>query len=216
MPQEVYDINGNKIEVPTAEEIQAEKDAATDAARAEVEKSFATDKEKSAEEFSKIQEDLKKLQEKDLNFQKIREKTTEQEKEQERNKQEIEKVRNELQQKNQQLENFVVGNTKKEIINEIAGGDAEIAEAIEANYGRIVGPESTKDEILTRAKEAYGMTLIQNGIDPLASDTMGNAMTSTSGRAVGAPKASEVSQGAKDLGKRAFGLTDKDFDQHLK
>lgn len=215
-PQELYDLEGKKVEALTPEEVEEQKQAAVDQAKAEAEAGFVSEKEGLEKEKADLQLELEKAKDKEQNFANLRNLTDKEKAEKEVLEKRIGEIKGELDQRDQKIQDFVVGGAKTEIINKYAGGDSEIIEAITANYERIKGPETTKAEIEERVKEAYGMTCAQVGLDPLDMDVGNTLSAGGGGRAVGEVKKPEISQEGKQLGKEKFGLSDQDFDKHLK
>lgn len=144
---QVYDADGNPIEnVVTAEDLQ-------------------TLKEK-AERAEALETELKKLQEKEFNFQQFRSKNKE---EQERLKGELSAKERMLMEKIEALENQMVqresatlNETKEKYLNTLAGSDTEYKKMLAAEFDRLPGDAVTPDQIANKMAEANALVQFRN------------------------------------------------------
>ena len=209
MAEEAFNLAGDKIgEVLTPEEMEEQK-------RQEVEKARASWESQSVEErdekISTLESELEKLKEKEINFSNLRDKTRTQEEEQNKNKTKIDELESKLEQSKSELKDFVVGDYRNNLIDEVAMGDAEVKKAIEENFKRIAGPEDTKEQVLNKVKEAAGMTAAQAGMigQDIVDSTSILFSGGSSGKSVANGSVGEMSPEVKDMARSRFGITDK-------
>ena len=136
MPKKIIDENGDEIEVFTADELSVEKEKLT---KVEADK-------------IKLEEELKGLKDKDLNFSNLRNKVSEKEKE-------VEDLKKAIDEK--------IGTVKKEVLDSVmsdyyldqlkklAGEDKELADKIEFQYKRLSDPSSSKEEVNKKLNDAF-------------------------------------------------------------
>lgn len=142
-----FDADGNPVDnVVTAEDLQVLKEKAD---RAEA-----------------IETELKKLQEKEFNFQQFRNK----------NKEEQEKLKGELSAKERMLmdkiealetqmvqrESASVTETKEKYLASLAGSDVEYKKMLEAEFTRLPGDAITPDQIANKMAEANALVQFRN------------------------------------------------------
>lgn len=134
--------NGEEFEAFTKEELDAAKLAALEEAKKALEP-----------EMNQLKEDLKKEQEKDKNFGKVK---TESE----------EKIAG-LEKKYTDLHNSVVGGKKEEILAKLSGGDAETRRKIELEYAKFAGEAVTPQEIESRMLNATKLAIPDVSVNSL-------------------------------------------------
>lgn len=116
------------------------KKAADDAAAA----ARKEEQDKNKADLAKQEDELKKLREKDMNFEKTRNQVTEKEKEIEDLKKRVEGV-----------EKAQTDSPKKRMIGALANGNADLQKKIEEAYSTFSGEARTEEEIEDRVKKAY-------------------------------------------------------------
>ena len=140
MSQRIINENGDEVEVFTAEEVEATKAEA----KAEADKIQA--------EFAKAQEDLKKYQEKDLNFADLRQqKQAAEDKVANLSKEVDEKIGAA---KKEILEGVLVDHYK-DTLKTLAGEDADLQKKVEYHYKRLADAAATKEEVSKKLTDAY-------------------------------------------------------------
>lgn len=158
MPQKITNENGEEIEVFTADEIQAQKEAA-------IEDFKKTNPDKS-EELKTAQEELEKLKGKDLNFANLRAAKEAAEKK-------VEDILKGVDDKIATVKKEVLEGVLKDHYNDtlknLAGGDKDVEAKIELQYKRIADTASTKDEIAKKLQDAAilatgGRSNFNNGV----------------------------------------------------
>lgn len=209
MPRELFDADGNKVEVPTDEELQQQREEQAQKIKAEAESSWLKDKEDLESKNKELSDNLSKQRQKFKTEENEGEKKTESE---------LEVLRSQLSEKDEELRNFVVGSARDEAIREVAGDDDELFEAIKSNYDRINSPEGNRDQVVRRVLEAAAITEAQV---VSGSDMVNDAVNSGgSGRKVVHDSGSgngkvELSPEAESLAKDRFGVTDQDIAKYL-
>jgi hypothetical protein len=190
MPKVLYDAEGNEVQVPTDEEIQqttAEKD----------------------KQIGELDEKLKKLENKDFNFKRLKD-MTDAEREilsvQERG---IKQQQEDLQDEIRQFKETQVGEYKNYALSTLAGDDKELRAKMELHFGRLDPdkPAVTQNAIMDRMREAYTLATGGSSNAPSALG-MAMGMSGTGGKQK--PSEGELTQDQKDLAGR-FGLTDEDL-----
>ena len=208
MAEEAFNLAGDKIgEVLTPEEMEEQKRQEVEKARASWESQSVKERD---EKISTLESELEKLKEKEINFSNLRDKTRTQEEEQNKNKTKIDELESKLEQSKSELKDFVVGDYRNNLIDEVAMGDAEVKKAIEENFKRIAGPEDTKEQVLNKVKEAAGMTAAQAGMTVTETVDFTNVLSSggSSGRSVGF-SSEGMSTEVREMARNRFGITDK-------
>jgi hypothetical protein len=194
---ELFDEEGNAIEAFTKEEVEAKT--------AEVAKTYE-------EKVAALSQDLEKEKEKEKNFAALRAKKDELTEAQKQEQAKIQVTMEQLEQKISEAQNAGVSKVlelqRESVINDLAGGDAELKIKIEANYKLISKPEGTAEEIAARARDAYLLSMDINHEDLFGNSSV-NA-PSGPGRAVGAGTGTPVSQDLQDVGRK-FGISDADW-----
>lgn len=176
MSEKIINDQGEEVEVFTAEEVQQQVEAA---------KSAHPDQN---EELTKLQEDLKaaqeeltKLQGKDLNFANLR-------LAKEAAERRAEEAKKELEEKLGTFKNEIFEGVNKEhydaTLDQLSGGDAELKKKIEYHYKRIADPVTNKTEIGKKLADAYILATKRE-----EADAMNSAVLASGGAARVAVKA---------------------------
>lgn len=126
--------NGEEFEAFTQEELDAAKKAAVE----EAGKVWATEK-------ATLEDNLKKEQDKDKNFGKLKE--------------DADTKINALTKELTDLKTTVTGNVKNDLLAKLSGGDKEIKDKIELEYGKFAGEANSKEEIETRMLNAFRLAV---------------------------------------------------------
>jgi len=144
MTQTIINDSGETIEIPTTEEIEAQKQQAI-----EEYKSQNPDK---TEELTKLQKELDGFKDKDLNFSNLRKQKEDAEKK-------VEDILKGVDEKISTVKKEVLEGVMKdhynETINSLTGGDEELKKKIEFQYKRLGDAPATKDEIAKKLQDAY-------------------------------------------------------------
>lgn len=212
MAKELFTEAGDKVEVKTDEEIEEEKRQAIEKERAVWESTAVKERD---EKISTLESELEKLKEKELNFSQLREKTKTQEDEHEKNQQKISELETKVESTRSELKNFVTSDFREELVDEVAMGDADVKKAIQANYSRISGPEDTKEQIITKVKEAAAIVAANSGLhgQEIVDFTAVLSSAGSSGRSVSASSKGEMSPELQEMAKKQFGISDKVLEQ---
>jgi len=182
------------------EEIEKEKQAALEAEKAKAIEEATAELKKNLEEK---EVELKKLQDKDFNFSKVRKGEEEKEKEIE-----------DLKKKVEELNSVRIGEHKSDLIKVLAGDDEDLKKTIEHHYDRIKDDAQTKEQIEAKLREAYHLaTRGTASPDPIRRQTSA---------ASGAPVKSgageidpETKEWAAEFSRRTgLVLTDEDLKKH--
>lgn len=216
MPTELYDSEGKKVEVPTEEEQETKDEEVRQQARKDAEADFTVKLDEKTGEVTELKEQLTKAEEKETNFSKIREKNTEEKKESKENLKEIDDLKKQVEEKDTNLRNFVVGGVKNDAISELVGDDQELIKSMNENYARIEGPEDSKEQIISKAKEAFGMLQSQTGAKIDTMDVASGGGGKTLGGGESKFGGHKISEEAKQMANKELGISDKDLDQYLK
>ena len=218
-PQDLYDADSKKVEVPTDEEFAKATDDARQEGRTEgkkdAEEDFSQQLNDKTTEVDTLKADLVKAEEKGENFSNMRAKTAEEKKEAEENQGKIDALTKQVEEGNTNLREFVIGGVKEDAIKGLVGDDIELRTALLENYGRIAGDEDSKEKIIAKAKEAFGMLEAQTGVKIDATEIA----SGSGGKAVGGGKkfgGHKLSEEAKKMASEELGITDKDLDTYLK
>ena len=147
LPQTIIDSEGNQVEVFTPEEVQAKV-------------------EEQKKQVEGAQEELRKLKEKDLNFEKLRmnKKVAEGEITREELQQKIQEefakgMGEKLSYAREEIKKEVVEGVNKDYYNEIVGSlsgdDEELKKKINFEYNRLKDPVNSKEDISKKLRDAY-------------------------------------------------------------
>lgn len=194
----VYDEDGNIIEGgKTPDEVEAEKKAAADAARAEVEKT-------SSEKISQLEKDLADATER---AKQSSGKTDEQKAAEEA---EVKKQQELLDNAKGAAKGAVMEIYREEQIGKLAGDDKKMEEAIRAALKNNSSPETTQEEINSKLRQAYVVASDMIGVKPGS-----NILTQSFGGGGGSsrPRSSNDNAPSEELiafGAN-FGLTREDW-----
>ncbi len=205
MSQTIKDAEGNDVEVFTADEIEAQKEAAIE--------QYKIDNPDKTDEISDLQTKLQEAEEKltkandsDKNFAALRKSKDEAEKKLEDFTKEIDgkisKVKMEV------LEG-VMQDHKNDTMKVLSGGDPELEKKIEYHYKRLGDVAGTKEEITNKLKDAYVLATKQESGSNFSNTVLGSGGV---GRIKFNSTNPKFSTEEKELGAK-FGLTDKDFSQ---
>ncbi len=153
MPETIHK-DGVEIEVFTAEELEAQRQAAIDQYKAENPDKSSELTELQAQLQAKEQE-LTGLKDKDLNFKNLRVQKEAAEKK-------AEELVKEIDAKISKAKNEVIEGVMKdhygETLKALAGDDEDLKKKIEANYKRLGDSATTKDEISRKLRDAWVLT----------------------------------------------------------
>jgi DNA repair exonuclease SbcCD ATPase subunit len=200
MPTILKDAEGNDIEVETADEVNAriesERQLAADEARATLEAEKEQALQEKEAELLEAQEKLKKLEDKDYNFSKLRNKT-------EKDETELKKTLEKLSQEVSELKGLPVQQQKDLFVNTHIGADQELKDKFEHYYTRLGKDAKTNEERAAALKESL---ILASGKEQ-GSSFISKAIPTSGNPHI--PSGDEPSDEAKELGK-AFGVTDKD------
>ena len=144
MSKQITDSTGADIEVFTPEEVAAQKEAAI--------AEFKAQHPDQKEELEKLQAELKKFQEKDLNFSNLRAGKDDLESK-------VKALQAEIDQKvgaakKEVLEGVMVDHYK-DTLRALAGDDADLQKRVEFEYKRLIDPAGTKDEVTKKLQDAW-------------------------------------------------------------
>jgi hypothetical protein len=215
MPQKVINESGEEIEVPTTDEVEAAKEEAADKARQEAEESFNNERADHEAETKALEAKIEAEQSKQQSLSGLRHMTKAKEAELEASKKTQEDLQKQLQDKQKELSEFVVGGTKREIFSNLTGDDKELLKAAEESYALLqTMSESSKEAVEERVKSALAIARSKLG-RPEPTDAIQTASSyGGSGRAVRGATKDSVNPELKDLGARHFGLTDEHWSKH--
>lgn len=167
MPQKIINDLGEEIEVFTAEE----KDAAIEGFKqANPDKSGEI--EKLQTELTKTQEDLKKFQDKDLNFANLRSQKEAAEKRADDLKAEID---TKIGVAKKEILEGVMQDHYSETLKSLAGEDAELQKKIEFQYKRLGDAAATKTEVTKKLTDAYVLATAPEDRDALNTAVISSA-----------------------------------------
>lgn len=158
-----------------------------------------------ARELAETKERLAKLENKDMNFKKLRDMTDAEREKLTMTELELKKRQESLEEEQTSFKQQVMKSHMDDALAVLAGEDEEVRKKIMHNYERIKDDATTKDEIFRKMKDAYKLTNDRSAsINPLnvAMGVVGNAP----------PKAKEGawSDDLKELGSK-FGLKEDDM-----
>lgn len=217
MPQTITDADGNEVEVFTAEELEAQKQAALEEFQNETQ-SAVTEKnlelESAKKELADAKDLLDKAAEKDLNFAKLRRQKEEaQEKVDELNS-EKSALQEEMEAKLGEFKQEVLEGVRKDFYNEtlesLAGGDEELKKKIEFEYNRLKDSVTTNEEISKKLRDAY--TLATPAPQDVAAPAFSSAGVSRPPRSPRGDLPKEAVELGKKLGLAGgMQLKDEDF-----
>lgn len=139
-----FDEQGNEIETYTAEELEAQKVAAAEEAKAEAEKAKA--------ELAEAAEKLSKLSDKDFNFAEVNRQKKEAEK---RAEEAVRSIDEKLALHKKEILEGVQQEHFGAVLASLSGGDEELKKKIEFHYGRLSDPAATKEEVTKKLTDAY-------------------------------------------------------------
>lgn len=191
----LYDENNNPIEgALTPEEakaLQEQKEKELTEAR---------------EAAKKLEEDLSKLKEKDLNFSNLRAQKEEADKRAEELKNAME-VR--VQEAKKEVLKSVLDEHYNDMLNELSGGDEELKKKIESQYMRLSDPISNKRDIERKLNDALSLSGVSRG-------TVSSGAFSSASSSVYKPAAPKYSDDDREVLEKlakagGFKLEDKDF-----
>lgn len=151
MSQKITNDQGDEIEVFTNEELEAQKQAAIE--------EYKTNNPDKTPELTKLQEDLKtkeeelkKLQDKDLNFTNLRTAKEKAEKE-------IQDLKTSIDDKigaaKKEILEGVMKDHYNDVLKNLVGDDKELLAKVELQYKRLADSASTKEEIAKKLNDAY-------------------------------------------------------------
>ena len=199
MPEEIELADGSKREVPTEEELQ-NLQAGHDANKEKKEK--LAEYEKTLEETTSK---LKKLENKDYNFKKLRDMSSEEKEKLSATEIELKKKQEELEESQASFQTTIVESSKNEALAVLVGDDKKIREKVLHNYDRIKGNAVTKDEINNRMRDAYNMLGV-------GAAKVSNPITAAAGFQGGAGVANSSAKTKIDPELASnFGITDEDL-----
>jgi DNA repair exonuclease SbcCD ATPase subunit len=200
MPTILKDADGNDIEVETADEVNAriesERQLAADEARATLEAEKEQALQEKEAELLEAQEKLKKLEDKDYNFSKLRNKT-------EKDETELKKTLEKLSQDVSELKGLPVQQQKDSFVDTHIGSDQELKDKFEHYYTRLGKDAKTNEERAAALKES----LILAGGTQQGASFIARAIPTAGNPNI--PTGDEVSQEAKEFGA-ALGVSDED------
>lgn len=190
---ELFDSAGNLIEgALTADEVKAIQEKADGYVK----------------ELESVKEKLGKLENKDMNFKKLRDLT-------EAERQDLSAKDMELMKRQEKLEedqrNFVdtqINSYKDEALAVLAGNNSDLRKKTEYHYGRLKDEAITREDIRMKMRDAYRLAQsdISGGPDPLTA-----AAGYSGGYAPSAkPSSAEFDSEQKDLARK-LGLSDEDL-----
>lgn len=211
MPKTINDSNGAEIEVFTADEIEAQKEAA-------IEEYKANNPDKTAElerlqqEKTKLESDMKGLKDKDFNFASVRKALAEKD-------EEIKKMNSSIDEKIGAAKKEVLEGVMKDHYNDtlkkLVGDDKDLLAKVELQYKRLADTASTKEEITKKMQDAFTLATGygREAIDSGAFSSGGVSRIANKNNANKTP----LTPAEKELGKKlaqAGGLKveDKDFE----
>ena len=144
MSKQITDSTGADIEVFTPAEVAAQKEAAL--------AEFKAQNPDQKEEIEKLQAELTKLKEKDLNFSNLRAGKDDLESK-------VKALQAEIDQKvsiakKEVLEGVMVDHYK-DTLRALAGDDADLQKRVEFEYKRLIDPAGTKDEVTKKLQDAW-------------------------------------------------------------
>lgn len=144
MSQIITDADGNEVEVFTAEELQAQKDAAID--------EFKKANPDKSDELKKAMEDLEKFKDKDLNFASLRKQKEDAEKK-------VEDILKGVDEKVATVKKEVLEGVMKDhyqdTLRALVGDDKELLDKVELQYKRLGDPASSKGEVTKKLSDAF-------------------------------------------------------------
>jgi hypothetical protein len=192
MPEKITRDDGTEEEVFTATEVAERETQAAAAVKAELDTTKT--------ELSKVNEDLKKLNDKDHNFSALRSQ-----------KEELEKKIAEMGQgvtdKIDEVRKAPLNDHGNEILANMSAGDDELKKKIKFQYDRFSDKSDSKESVTKKMNDAY---LLAVGTSPSV-DVLGRAAPA-GGRGSHAPIVNNgpISSDLAELGKK-MGLTDEDM-----
>lgn len=207
MSKTIKNEDGSEEEVFTADEIEAQKQEAIEAYK--LENPDKTDELIAIqEEKARIEEELKGLKDKDLNFANLR-------KQKEGAEKKIADILGEVDNKINSVKKEVLEGVMKDHYNDtikaLAGDDEELKKKIEFNYKRLADTVTTKSEMDSKLRDAWALSTKteDNGVNAniFASGGVGRIKTKDSEK--------KFTQDEKEAGNK-FGLSAKDFEKYGK
>lgn len=205
MSQTIKNEAGEDVEVFSTEELEAQKQEAIEAYKAE-NPDKTDDLTALQEELQKKEEELKGLKDKDVNFSKFKSQKDK----------EIETIKKEIDEKIVSVKKEVMEGVMKDHYNDtlkvLAGGDEEAKKKIEFHFKRLGDVAGTKEEITNKLKDAY---ILAN--KPADIDALNTSVISSGGVGRINVKVSEtkLTPEEKELGKK-LGLSDEDYKKYSK
>lgn len=190
---ELYDANGDLVEgALTADEAKAIQDKATTVTT----------------ELEDVKVKLSKLENKDMNFKKLRELSDDERKQLSAKEIELMKRQESLEEATKGFVSTQVNSYKDDALATLAGDNEELRKKTLGHYDRIKDEATSREDIRRKMRDAFTLAKqeVVSGIDPFAT-----AMGYTGGQAPNAkPNQGEYSADQKDLASK-LGLSDEDL-----
>jgi len=202
---ELFDKEGNVVEAFSAEELQAQKDAA-------IEEFKQANPDKSSEleilqsQLREKEDELVKLRGKDTNFENLRKQKNAAEKA-------AEELRREIDEKIGAVKKEVLDGVMKDHYNEtigvLAGNDEELKKKIEFHYNRLQDSAVTKDEVSKKLRDAWVLATKLDDPGALNSSVISSGGVSK----LNIKNTQKFTPEEKAIGAK-FGLSEKDFETY--
>lgn len=200
--------DGSEIETYTAEELQAQREAA-------LEEYKTANPDKSAEfdvlqaELKKANEDLEKFKNKDLNFANLR---TQKEAAEKKIEEVVKTIDDKIATVKKEVLEGVMQDHYSETLKSLAGENEELKKKVEFHYKRLADPTTTKEELSKKLTDAYLLAtkLTDEGVltSQIVSSGAGGKLNIKSNQ----PFTSEEKVLAQKLAQAGgFSLEEKDF-----
>ena len=195
MPTKLRNESGEEIEAFTAEEVKT------------LEESKEEELKTATEQAVKLQEELNKLKDKDLNFSTLRSQKDEAEKK-------VKELAENLKTLPDKIKGEVMESVLKEhyleILQNLAGGDEEAKKKIEHHYNRLSDPVDSKAAIEKKLRDAMSLSQDRVDLTTNAFASMGSAPLKPSNTG-GSFTQEEVELGKRLAAAGGLKLTDDDF-----
>ena len=194
MPETIKLEDGTEREVPTEEEMVEASNRST--ARKE-------QREEVKSELELTQEKLKKLENKEYNFKKLRDMTDIEKEKLSVTEIELKRKQEELEENQKSFTETLTGSFQNEALAVLVGDDKETRKKVLYNFKRISGADGNKEEVFAKMRDAFNMLGSKaSGPNPL------HSAASYQGAAPGVSKKTEKVDA--DLAKQ-FGVTEDDL-----
>ena len=156
-------------------------------------------------EHSDTTEKLKKFENKDYNFKKLRDMNEEEKGKLTATEMELKKKQEELEENQSTFTKQIIESNKNEALAVLVGDDKKIRDKVLYNYDRIKGEAVTKEDINNKMRDAFNMV----GLSSNQVNSLNQAVNYSGGAPISTPKTKATSEQI-DLAKK-MGLTEDEI-----